>query len=121
MKKITKIPAAYVLVAIVLIAMLGLAVWQIILPNTNPNKVMGILIGGGLLAGFISAIYEMSDSRTPFAAASIPVALMCFWVGLVVMGTCTYTAIASHSFDPAIPGIITLVVCWGFGILIAKD
>lgn len=120
MKKI-KIPAAYIIAAIVLIAMIGLVIWQIILPDTNPLFVGSILASGGLIAGFIVSTYEISVSSMPFAAASLPLGITCLWLGLVILGISIWIAIAEHTFTPTIGGGIVFVLLTLGGIKIISD
>ncbi|MBR1915402.1 MAG: hypothetical protein IJ830_03060 [Alphaproteobacteria bacterium] len=120
MKKI-EIPAAYIIAAIVLIAMVGLVIWQIILPDTNPLTVGSILASGGLIASFIVTTHEISVSSRPFAAASLPLGTTCIWLGLVILGTSIWIAIAEHTFTPAIVGGIVSVLLALGGIKTISD
>ena len=121
MKKIIRIPAAYIIAALVVLAMIGLIIWQIILPDTNPLIVGSILAGGGLIAGFIVSTHEISVSSMPFAAASLPLGTTCIWLGLVILGTSIWIAIAEHTFTPAIVGGIVSVLLALGGIKTISD
>jgi len=109
MKKIIRIPAAYIIAALVVLAMIALIIWQITLPKTDPVKIMVIFCLCGMIASAVIASHRIKKSNTPFQAASLPLGIMIIWVGLGIGGTCIYGAIKESFLPVAIAGAIVMV------------
>lgn len=86
-------PFAYRLVTVVIIAMLGLTIWQFTFPEKNPVMIMVSLCGGGMLSCFIVGIHRIKHSHMPFSAVAGPMGITFFWIAAVFLGIGIWIAV----------------------------